>query len=134
MQASLSPYPISDCQTILPLTSKAKIIPDNLDVLQVVLLGGHPPPLLWRAAGLGKRFLPLLMSWWEDRFIFNALSVILVVGYVSVRSEPLKVVSPLPKPKVGLFQVCDLLPALVQTRLAVEKLLLGARVLHTLVA
>ena len=58
--------------------------PDNLDVLQVVLLGGHPPPLLWRAAGLGMRFLPLLMSWWEDRFRFKSVSVILVVGYVSV--------------------------------------------------
>ena len=115
------------------MTIRLQTRPDNLDVLQGVLLAGHPPPLLWHAAVLGMRFLPLLMSWWEDRFIFNALSVILVVGYVSVRSEPFKVVSPLPKPKVGLFQVCDLLPTLVKTRLAVEKLLLGAGVPHTLV-
>ena len=116
------------------MTIRLQTRPDNLDVLQGVLLAGRPPPLLWRAAGLGMRFLPLLMSWWEDRFRFNALSVILVVGYVSVRSEPFKVVCPLPKPKVGLFQVCDLLPTLVETCLAVEKLLLGAGVPHTLVA
>ena len=115
------------------MTIRLQTRPDNLDVLQVVLLAGRPPLLLWRAAGLGRRFLPLLMSWWEERFRFNALLVILVIGYVSARSEPFKVVCPLPKSKVGLFQVCDLLPALVKACLAVEKLLLGAGVPHTLV-